>query len=326
MTNHPALLELVNLISEKPVLDLTDDTAFEPLLALLYSDQLDTNRFIDDEYQIFIAEHLVLFGTSSLKPLLDYLNTIPVEFERSISRQRVAELIGDFGGDMAISGLLKFLQSHDETLRQSFVVQAVIRAIVKANDAKGIISLTEMLVSDSRDELRKFIAQALGNSRNSEAEFALILALDDTSNAVVNFAVSSLGKLKSPTALSFLIDAMNDFRQLSDSSIAIAQIAIEAVHAYQTDKTRQIVFEWSVANLKHANPEIRYFAAHKLGTLGNNKSIPHLYETLNDNDSYEKRLKKFPVSDAAKEALITIGTPEALAALEAWQQKQSSNP
>ena len=323
MTIEAELLELINLVSSSEITSLADPQIFEPLMSLLFSSYLHDHWRVDNDYRSMLIRRFIDFGVSAENPLLSYLEheRHHLEHSRVPSQVLAIQELVKSGSKTAQSGLLEFVRGqHHSILREE-----IIKAFVQSKDLESISSLIEILLSNPSPDTRKKVAFAFGSLNNPETELALILALQDSHLEVVNFAIASLGKIKSMNALPYLIEASSDFRQPREIYVSIAQSAIEAIHAYQTDETLKIVFDWCIANLKHIEPEIRCFATHKLGTLGDNTAIKYLIEALDDDGVYERgyRLNRTLVSDAAEEALITIGTPEALAALEAWRQNQA---
>lgn len=64
---------------------------------------------------------------------------------------------------------------------------------------------------------------------------------------------------------------------------------------------------------------VRLYAIRSVGQITDARSVSHLIEALRD---METLLHKWePVCDIAAEALLRIGTPDALAAVETWRKE-----
>lgn len=67
-TTLECLLGFANFVSDVPLTDLSDDSAYEALVALLYSSQLAINQQVDEHYRIMIANFLVKLNAPVAKP------------------------------------------------------------------------------------------------------------------------------------------------------------------------------------------------------------------------------------------------------------------
>jgi HEAT repeat protein len=75
--------------------------------------------------------------------------------------------------------------------------------------------------------------------------------------------------------------------------------------------------------LKYANSGfIRSEAANSLGLIRSSAAVPYLVDALSDIEGRFDRSSAKKVCDIAAEALISIGTKEALAAVEKWKREQ----
>lgn len=323
------ILELANFVSDMPLTSLTDENAFEPLLSLLFSDELATDGETDGNYYVIIARHLLSSGTHTIVPLLDYIKHeqqktygsvreyIQFQKHRDDACEKIVGFIGDFGGNAALSALLEIFHIRGR------IQHSAISAIVKLNTNDAINHLIKLLLNHPSDYMRYVIAEALSTSSNSDALLELIPALGHPDADTVIYAIKALSKIKSNVILPFLLEATTDFRLSGRESKAfrrVAHAAIGAIWGYRTEETDQFVFDWSVTNLKNSDIDTRCFAVFKLALLFTNRAIPYLIYALDDN-AYYKPIRK-SISQMAEMGLKDFGTPEALTALENWKQNQ----
>lgn len=329
------LLELINLISDAPVLALLDEQAFEPMVSLLHSDQIHHRSDRDKELRIIMIEQFVTFGQKAVAPLLCYLMFYPEETgfypgarkphqrkrkENHLTYSRIvaAKNLGRIGGMEALSGLLQALTRD----HPGIVLRSIGLAISKFTNEIAIQELTEILLSHQMPQNRQVAAITLADYPQSESITALILALQDDNVDVVISAVQSLGKIKAVSAIPFLLDITNDFRKHSGNSgaeILVSDASLNTIQSFDTETTYDIVYRSCLVHLTSENPDVRWSAVQRLGELGDERAIPYLEEALNDK-LRKQRFTFETISAAAQRALQKIGTAEAISKLEAWKQ------
>lgn len=326
------LLKLVNRISDYPVTNLGNERALVPMVTLLHSDRLNHNDDLDKAWRVAIIERLTTFGQRAVVPLVNYIMFDPrenISYARGVARSAnyltysriiAAKQLAKIGTTEALSGLLQAMcQDH-----LGIILREIGSAIATLGNKDAIQALIEILLSHHIPKNRKFAAITLGKFSQPETTVALILALQDESADVAISAAQSLGKSRPDSALSFLIEAINDFRKHSGKSggeIRVADAVLNAIQSYNTETTNEIILKCCILHLANENVEIRWSAVYRLGEMKDDRAIPFLVEALND-----LALKKsyFPerISDAAQEALQKIGSLEALTVLDDWRQNQ----
>lgn len=323
------LLDFANCVSDTPLTNLSDELAYEALVTLLHSSQLAINEQIDEQYRIEIANYLIQMDKPVVKPLLDYLiyephqtqfrvidkHKINNEHNRNRSRNAVAELLGKHEDESVVPGLLDALN----TIRNLQVLKSIIYALMQSGDSNAIAALTEILLSHQRTFLRKSIAEMMGYFPQHRTELSLVLVIKDKSIDVAIAALESLRKIQSKSTLPFLVELLINFPYPGSRTKDTTYVSslLDAIQSFDTEETRQIIFDWCVDTIQNNNTYMRRLAAKRIASLHDNRAIPYLLDILNIQMPFLSSLLK-----VAKDALIEIGTAEALAALEDWQQKQ----
>ena len=326
-TTLERLLDFANLISETPLTDLSDDSAYDALVMLLHSSQLAINEQVDEHYRVVIANCLIKMDRPVIKPLLDYLVyephksystgsrrlTLVDEHNRNHSRSAIAELLGYHDDEAVVPGLLNAL----ETIGNLRVIKSVVHALVMSQDRDAIAGLTELLLSHPKYMLRKRIAEALAHCPDRGAELPLVLAMNDHHPQVSRAAIQSLGYLQSKSTIPFLAELISTTRFSSYPRSLENKMVYQAIAAMQTfrmPETRQLIFDWCINAI---GSEQSIEAIGIIATLHDNRAIPYLLDILNDYQSFMTSLV-----EATENALIEIGTPEALSALEEWSEER----
>lgn len=322
------MLDLANFVSDTSLVSLTDENAFEPLLALLFSDQLAINEQIDEQYRIAIANCLIKLNEPIAKPLFDYLkhkpqihykkegakNAIHREHDHNRSRNALVEILGALDEEIVLPSLLNILQETDNFK----ILRSTLSALVTVESGEGIRLLTEMLLSPAEStNLRKMIARTFGDFPHHPIEMPLVLALKDESKDIVMIAMESLGKIKSKVTLPFLLESLADIPQprfIFGSSSQIKHL-LDTIQAFHSEETDRIIFDWCITALKSKNVSLKHEAVKRVATLHDKRAIPVLVDILN---SKPKLLPS--LSDTIQEALQRINTPRAITALTDWQR------
>ncbi|MCZ6679389.1 MAG: HEAT repeat domain-containing protein [Candidatus Poribacteria bacterium] len=200
--------------------------------------------------------------------------------------------------------------------------------------------LLEALLSHEDWRVRGHAATALGMifdvrdaALKREAMSALVQAMADVHEEVRRRAIRGLGMIGDPAAIPVLTQALDD-----------ASVRDEAVRALSRIEPREAVAEW-IKGLRDGNPQIRTQAAIMLGELQVKNAVPELIKVLAVDPVVDVRLNAAkalgkigdPVgvpalTEALKDehrdvrkwaanGLRRIGTPEALKALEDFEEE-----
>lgn len=208
-------------------------------------------------------------------------------------------LLRDF---LAYGYCLSHLRDNDADVRES-----ASHALEKLVDARAVKPLIATL-RDSSAKVRLHAVRALENLGNVHAVEPLIRSLQDRNTLVRSFACSALGKLGDVRAVEPLIIALRD----SDSGVRQS-----SARALGRLRDRRAV-EPLATTLHDPDGEVRQISAFVLGRLGDKRAVELLISLLED----ETEVFPLRICDEAADALERIGTPEALAAVEAWRRGQ----
>jgi len=219
-----------------------------------------------------------------------------------------ARLLHGSSDTVILQRLLDALHDNDWEVRW-----AVAEALAWIGDTSVVPALMEQL-GDENWIVRVAVLRALLEINDTRAVPAITRTLSDKKNLVREAAAEALGELGDPEAVAPLAKAMSDpedFVRLS---------AIQAMGKLRDSR--------SVAALAKAlhdqDSHIRWATVIALGQVESSRAVPALIEALHDTDGpyWEERR----ICDMAAEALQAINTPEATAALAAWNRRQAENP
>lgn len=264
--------------------------------------------------------------------LIDLLDTADGYLQREC-----INLLGKIGNNQAVPILTELLnrQPIDEELQEDVII-----ALGRIGDDRAESPLLS-LATHENEYIRQRIAKALGSFASEPSIQALTKMLDDDNNEVRANATKALGDIGDPVAIPALDNALDDaiWTVRKQAATALAQFNDDAI------------VEPMIYALQDIRSLIRVIAAKKLGELG----TPLAYEPLlqarhpfrrDVNTAIDTALEKLdgkyirdpdmditllidllPVHhkpDVIAQTLETIGTPTALAAVEAWRTQQPS--
>lgn len=226
----------------------------------------------------------------------------------------------------------------DVALDQTRTVQIRLRAIYSLGslkDLRGIPILIKAL-EDPVAQIRAYAISALTQLNNPEAAQLIVQMLGDTDKHVRVNAANALGRLGDQQVVEILLE------QLASKDAAVRDNASEALGLLQDARAIQPLIG---VIRDDQNLSVRRSAVQALGRIDHKESIPTLIAALQDQDMYIvinaaqalgrmrsanavdalQTILTHPekmVNSAARAALQNIATPEALAAVEAWERKQ----
>lgn len=314
------LLELANYASDIPLSSLEDKSAFEPLLALLHSSILFEDADADEQSRVTLASHLLQFGTRAIRPLIDYITYEPegsyidqlfkiypvTEHLRNTSRSAIIFLLACHDDETVLPSLLELL--HMSVININPVFRNIVRVIIQLNPDEAIPALIEILMNHESPYVRRLIIEVFGEYPYAGTLLPLILSLKDPIAFVAKSAVQVLGIIKSPDALPFLIEALDDFRYIEIRVIDdpyVALTVIEVLDDYQTPTANQIIFDSCIRHLQSTDFYILRRVIKKLGKLRNRRAIPYLTDALNS-DHIKNHTDWQAIEQFFKQALDSI--------------------
>jgi HEAT repeat protein/DNA polymerase III delta prime subunit len=234
----------------------------------------------------------------AIPPLLEALGD-EIWHVRSVAVEALEQI-----GDSATSSLLSALDDEDWRVRANAAM-----VLGWLRDSVAVPGLLHIL-SDPNPEVRWRVADALGKIGDPEAIPLLLRTLYDEAEIVrINAfeALVRIGQRKISSLLGFLLDEDSTIR--ATTAFVLGYIA----------ESTAIPMLLEVINDEDGH--VRSAAIEALGRIGDPIAVSHLVEHLQDETRpYPSIMLR--VCDVAAEALEKIGTPEALTALEEWEDRQ----
>ena len=194
------------------------------------------------------------------------------------------------------------------------------------------------LLRDPNWRVRRGAAWALGEKRDPAAVPALVDALYDDDHLVSAEAAAALGQLRSAAAIPWLKEAISHdnarVRQAAARALgwigtpALADVLAILRRPGASDETRRLMvgalsfmsdpaaYDALLETTHDASAEVRCAAVEALENTGDPRTVKRLIECLSD--TAQSRLSNCRVCDAAARLLRSLGTGEALVALERW--------
>jgi HEAT repeat protein len=206
--------------------------------------------------------------------------------------------------ESAVQPLLTALKD-DADIR---VRKSASRALGQIGGEQAVVGLLAALKDDADEDLRRIAAEALGEISGEQAVTGLLAVLkDDADEGVRRNAAEALGQIGDARAVAGLLAALKDD---ADSWVRLAV----------TDALGKIGDARAVAGLLAAlkgNMEgsVRRAAARALGQIGGEQAVAGLIAVLEDTG-----IKRYDRERVAQ-ALVEIGTPEALEAVRQWRAR-----
>jgi HEAT repeat protein len=151
------------------------------------------------------------------------------------------------------------------------------------------------------------LLEAIGADRLPERPGELAITAPDEWSAVE--AAVALGKIGDASAVPDLLEA------LSTKNWRERFGAVIDLHGVQSMDSSDVLFFMA---LRAMISDLQCAVASALGQIGDERAIPGLIEALRD--EHDKFLRK-----AAAEALVEIGTPQAIDAVSEWRKRQESD-
>jgi|GEM_PF-2730017 len=308
------LLELANCVSDTPIYTLTQNAAFEPLVTLLFSQPFhDRNRSGDTRCNhLTIVRKLIQFGQIAHKPLLDYLGWLSYGYVQ----KEVLYLLTKQGGAEIFDGLAGLYKSPNT----DSVAALYSEALIQLDKHKAASIFAEVAFNAINTSRRVAATLALGDCFPDDVIMILIATIEDEDVEVAISALNALKKIKSPQAIPFLVDAATNYRAIprrfrfTSTNNSIAQHAIDTLAAYDSQETRDIVFEWCINHIDVSDVGFVDWAVTYLLQLGEDRTIPYLVEVI-ENTAVKTTFSWAMTRRAARQGLSEMKSPLARAAL-----------
>jgi HEAT repeat protein len=307
------------------VLDAADIPPFTDLVTRLHL--LDHGEIDTQGSPTFRFVHLLLRDFLGFEYTLTRVDD-PDSFMRSV----VADALGQLGFARAVPLLITALRQDDHFL----VRRDAAYALGELGDPRSLDALYTALVEDDEEHIRSTAAQAIGKIGGPQAFDLLIAALPNRSEQARRSIAHALIATGDAHALERVIALLHDPND---------QVRLNAASALGTTQDTRAVPPLLAALGDHAE-NVRYSAAIALGRLGDVRAVTPLCQTLfRDTEQVrhyaaealvrfsdsaieplirtlvdETRLKDPHAHDSVTDILERIGTPDALAALDALRR------
>ena len=306
---------------------VVDALGVDPLIAALSDDNHEIRRAVSN-----ILTNIVV-DAPSVDPLIATLNDPDGEV-----RKNAAFVLGKIADPRAVNPLIDALHDPEWDVRSNAAyglgktadpraVNPLIDALhdpewdVRSNAAYGLGKIADpravnpliAALSDLDGEVRSNAAEALCEIADPRAVDPLIAALSDPNWQVCHNAIYALGEIADPRAVDPLIATLSDLDSYVRSNAAYALGKIADPRAVDP----------LIAALSDLDSYVRSNAAYALGKIADPRAVNSVCNLLLDTTkilSSEKDINR--VCDRAAEALVRIGTPEAIAAVEEWSREQ----
>lgn len=268
-----------------------------------------------------------------LEDLIAYLQADDVQHRRqaaiALSQQR---------DERVVQPLFAALKDPDSTVRANAA------AGLGTNKVQDAVQPLIALLRDEEDIVRERAATALAQIGAGEAIEPLLDALDDSGTWARNRIIYVLGASKDARAVEPLITLLDDDDATTQGVAAWALGAIgdmrarEPLRGLLRDEASSVRGNaaWALGELEDAtviadlmplldddDAEVRGKTAWALGSLGeiagDTQMQPKLIALLDDYGEVDNASAHIYVSQYAAEALMQLGTDEAIAAVEAWK-------
>jgi HEAT repeat protein len=117
-------------------------------------------------------------------------------------RKAAVEAILSIGGPNVIAGLIQALSSHDNAGARNSAIEALVQI-----GGQAVAPLLGIIETPDPD-VRKFVVDILGDTKDRRAVPALIERLDDTDENIRVAAAEALGKIRDPRAVDALLSGL----------------------------------------------------------------------------------------------------------------------
>jgi HEAT repeat protein len=275
------------------------------------------------------------FSCPPWKKLTDRLNQIQAE-------EGIVSIPIPLNTPIKVRRILESLNSWDRDEREKAAT-----LIGEKHYVEGIPALIALL-RDEDHRVRIVAAKSLGEIGSSDAVSGLVAALSDEFWSVRYAIVKALRRIQSVKSTDALLNCLHDSAGMVRETAAIALIEIGDKSIVQSllemlkddNPNARMAAAWIlgrmdvtecvaalVNTLYDENSSVRAHGAGALGEYKNNNAIQALSTLLYDKSfftSLSGQLYEQTVSEIAKYALETIGTPEALSAVERWKSEQGN--
>jgi HEAT repeat protein len=216
-----------------------------------------------------------------------------------------AKALRDVDNPQLIGQLADVLRSNDPMVRW-----AVVEALGWIKDPTSAPILIEAL-HDPNWSVRLASVRSLLEVGDVRATPALVECLSDPQSAVREAAAEALGLISDVRALPGLLGALQDREGF------VRRASAEALGCIGSDKTTNDLVE----RLHDPDYHVRWAVVIALGKIGDPAAVNDLIEMLNDQDGPKWEQRR--ICDVVAEALMQIGVPEAVKAVNEWRNRRA---
>lgn len=325
--------------------DKHDERAIDPLIAVLHDADnsvrvgavqtlnsmlaVDERRIVqalaslcDDPVPSIRSAIVQALATSEDPLALDCLIATLQDADAAV-RQLALDTLRPKGDEQLVDPLMALLDHANPDVQISAL--NALQALSVVDDAQLVRALATAF-DGAPETVRREIVLALGASADPQAMDLLTAALEDDDAEVRRQAVTALRGKPSDALVNLFV------RMLDDTDAVVRMRLINALKDMPGLDVER-VFAPFVALLSDDSLAVRAVAAKALATLGDERAVEHLIGCLVDVEGEEPEsttddteipawLQEMTVTNYYNdimEALTQIGTPEALAAVEAWR-------
>lgn len=154
-----------------------------------------------------------------------------------------------------------------------------------------------------RNEILQRIKTVVSQNRNEAVTDFLVELTKHPNDSVRHHAVGALGEMQAASKVDYLITILNNYEDYDFSSCAataLGKIGDRAAVPALIETLRR----------HNIDPEIIWTSAHALGFIGDSAAIDPLFDTLLDDYADFRHDDRDDIHDAAKDALVAIGSEE----------------
>jgi HEAT repeat protein len=216
-----------------------------------------------------------------------------------------AKALRDVDDPRLIGQLAEALRNNDSMVRW-----AVVESLGWIKDPTSAPILIEAL-HDQNWSVRLAAVRSLLEVGDKRSSPALAECLSDSQSAVREAAAEALGLISDERALPGLLGALQDREGF------VRRAAAEALGCIGSEKATIDLIE----RLRDPDYHVRWAAAVALGRIGDPAAVEDLIGLLNDEDGPKWDQRR--ICDVVAEALMKIGTPEAINAVNNWRNRRA---
>lgn len=282
-----------------------DDYQFIPFQFIYDWKKLTTTlNEVRNEYSSRLG--ISIGGANQLKQIIDALNS----WDRD-DREKAARLLGEQRKHEAVEALIQVVENDsDDRVRIT-----AISSLGSIGDPRAIFRLSSAL-EEKNWVIRYCAAKALRLIRSPDSVPALIKALDDENGRVRDTVASSIIEIADLQYVPILVS------NIRSDSVNLRKTSAWILGGLKVRSALPVLREL----IRDTDSGVRAHAIGALGEIGNQTVVADLTQQLSDQASFTsiagEPILSMSVADVVARALVQIGTPEALEAVERWKKEE----